>query len=50
MAEITFERLINTVASDGHDTDCIERFQFVCAVKNLTNATNMGYGEFLQSD
>jgi len=45
MAEVTFDKLINIVASDGHDTDCIERFQFLCAVKNLTNVTMMGYAE-----
>ena len=45
MAEVTFEKLINTVTSEGHDTDCIDRFQFACAAKNLTKVTMMGYAE-----
>jgi hypothetical protein len=45
MADITFDRLISLVDSDGHDTECIERFQFACAVKNLTEKTMKGYAE-----
>lgn len=45
MAEITFEKLIDRVECDGHDTDCIERFQFTCAVKNLSKITMKGYAE-----
>ena len=45
MAQITFERLINEVSAAGYDTECIEKFQFICSVKNLTTKTVMGYAE-----
>jgi len=45
MAQVTFQRLIDEVADDGYDAECIERFQFACSVKNLTTKTVMGYAE-----
>lgn len=45
MADITFDRLISLVDGYGHNTECIERFQFTCAVKNLTEKTMKGYAE-----
>ncbi len=29
MAQLSFSSLINQIADDGHDTECIEKFQFV---------------------
>ena len=45
MAQITFQQLIEEVSAAGYDTESIERFQFVCSVKNLTTKTVMGYAE-----